>query len=50
MRLHAIEKHGRRGKEAQKVATDPQLADEAIAYFQGAAMLMEKHGRRSSDS
>ena len=38
------------GKEAQQVATDPQLADEAIAYFQGAAMLMEKHGRRSSDS
>lgn len=38
------------GKEAQPVATDPQLADEAIAYFQGAAMLMEKHGRRGSDS
>ncbi|HYO27685.1 MAG TPA: LTA synthase family protein, partial [Azonexus sp.] len=38
------------GKEARPVATDPQLADEAIAYFQGAAMLMEKHGRRSSDS
>ena len=38
------------GKEARPFATDPQLADEAIAYFQGAAMLMEKHGRRSSDS
>jgi len=38
------------GKEAQKVDTNQQLADEAIAYFQGAAMLMEKHGKNGSDS
>ncbi len=38
------------GKEAQPVATDRQLADEAIAYFQGAALLMEKHGRNGSAS
>ena len=35
-------------KEAHPVATDQQLADEAIAYFQGAAMLMERHGRKGS--
>ena len=38
------------GKEAQKVDTNQQLADEAIAYFQGAAMLMEKHGKNGTDS
>lgn len=32
------------GKEAQPMATDPKLAEEAIAYFQGAALLMEQHG------
>ncbi len=32
------------GKEAQPMPTDPRLAEEAIAYFQGAAVLMEKHG------
>lgn len=37
------------GKEAQKVDTDQQLADEAIAYFQGAALLMEKHGKNGTD-
>ena len=37
------------GKEAQKVDTDQQLANEAIAYFQGAAMLMEKHGKNGTD-
>ena len=36
------------GKEAQPVATDRQLADEAIAYFQGAALLMEQHGTNGS--
>ena len=33
------------GREASAVATDPKLADEAIAYFQGAALLMEEHGQ-----
>jgi phosphoglycerol transferase MdoB-like AlkP superfamily enzyme len=32
------------GKEAQPMPTNPQLAEEAIAYFQGAALLMERHG------
>lgn len=32
------------GKEAQPMPTDPALAEEAIAYFQGAALLMERHG------
>ncbi len=32
------------GKEAQLVPTEQKMADEAIAYFQGAALLMEKHG------
>lgn len=32
------------GKEAQLIATEPKLAEEAIAYFQGAALLMEQHG------
>jgi phosphoglycerol transferase MdoB-like AlkP superfamily enzyme len=31
------------GKEAQLVATEPKMAQEAIAYFQGAAILMEQH-------
>ncbi len=32
------------GKEAQLIATEPKMAEEAIAYFQGAALLMEQHG------
>ncbi len=32
------------GKEAQPIATEPKMAEEAIAYFQGAALLMEQHG------
>lgn len=32
------------GKEAEPVPTDKQMVDEAIAYFQGAAILMDKHG------
>jgi phosphoglycerol transferase MdoB-like AlkP superfamily enzyme len=32
------------GKEAQALPNDPQLTREAIAYFQGAVMLMELHG------
>ena len=32
------------GKEAQLIPTDAQQAGEAIAYFQGAALLMEQHG------
>lgn len=32
------------GKEAQPMPTDPKLAEEAIAYFQGAALLMDRHG------
>ena len=32
------------GKEAQLIPTDAQQASEAVAYFQGAALLMEKHG------
>lgn len=31
------------GKEAQLVATEPKMVQEAIAYFQGAALLMEQH-------
>ena len=33
------------GREAQPMATDPVLAEEAIAYFQGAALLMAQHGQ-----
>ena len=32
------------GKDAQLISTEPKMAEEAIAYFQGAALLMEKHG------
>ncbi|UCV04284.1 LTA synthase family protein [Dechloromonas denitrificans] len=32
------------GKDAQPMPTNPQLAEEAIAYFQGAALLMDRHG------
>lgn len=32
------------GKEAQLIATEPKMAEEAITYFQGAALLMERHG------
>ena len=32
------------GKEAQLVPNEQKMTDEAIAYFQGAALLMEKHG------
>ena len=33
------------GREAQPMATDPVLAEEAIAYFQGTALLMAQHGQ-----
>jgi hypothetical protein len=36
------------GKEAQLVATEPKMTQEAIAYFQGAALLMESHGQDGS--
>ncbi len=32
------------GQEAKPMPTDARLAEEAIAYFQGAAILMERHG------
>jgi len=32
------------GRESQPIPTDPRLAEEAIAYFQGASILMEQHG------
>jgi len=32
------------GRDAQAMPTDPRLAEEAIAYFQGASILMEQHG------
>lgn len=32
------------GQEAQPMPTDARLAEEAIAYFQGTAILMERHG------
>ena len=36
------------GKEAQAMPNDPLLAAEAVAYFQGTALLMEKHGQDGS--
>lgn len=36
------------GKEAQPMASDPVLAEEAIAYFQGTALLMAQHGQDGS--
>ncbi len=33
------------GQDAQLIPTDPKLAEEAIAYFQGASLLMARHGR-----
>jgi len=36
------------GKDSQLIETDAQQASEAIAYFQGAALLMEKHGNNGS--
>ena len=36
------------GKEAQPMPTNPQLAEEAIAYFQGAALLMDRHGEHGA--
>jgi phosphoglycerol transferase MdoB-like AlkP superfamily enzyme len=33
------------GQDAQSIPTDPKLAEEAIAYFQGASLLMARHGR-----
>jgi phosphoglycerol transferase MdoB-like AlkP superfamily enzyme len=33
------------GTDAQLIESDPKLTDEAIAYFQGAAILMDKHGK-----
>lgn len=38
------------GKEAQAMPTDPKLAEEAIAYFQGATLLMERHGTDGKSS
>ncbi len=32
------------GRDAQPMPTDPRLAEEAVAYFQGASILMERHG------
>jgi len=32
------------GRDAQPIPTEPRLAEEAIAYFQGASILMERHG------
>lgn len=37
-------KIGPKGEKATPMPTDPKLAEEAIAYFQGAALLMDKHG------
>ena len=39
---------GANGQEAQPMPNDPKLTDEAIAYFQGAALLMENHGQDGS--
>ena len=36
------------GEEAQPMATDPKMAEEAIAYFQGTALMMDKHGEDGS--
>jgi len=36
------------GQDAQSIPLDPKLAEEAIAYFQGAALLMEKHGKNGA--
>lgn len=33
------------GQDAQSMPTDPKLAEEAIAYFQGASLLMAQHGQ-----
>lgn len=33
------------GQEAAPIALDQKMANEAIAYFQGAALLMERHGK-----
>lgn len=41
-------KIGADGREAQPMPTNPQLAEEAIAYFQGAALMMERHGENGS--
>ncbi|MER2541317.1 MAG: hypothetical protein ABTQ26_18920, partial [Azonexus sp.] len=38
------------GKEAQLVPNEQKMTDEAIAYFQGAALLMEKHGESGRGS
>ncbi len=35
-------------EDERPIATDQQLADEAIAYFHGAVMLMARHGRKGS--
>jgi len=32
------------GRDETPIATDPELASEAIAYFQGASILMARHG------
>lgn len=36
------------GQEAQAMPNDQKLTNEAIAYFQGAALLMENHGQDGS--
>jgi phosphoglycerol transferase MdoB-like AlkP superfamily enzyme len=36
------------GREAQAMPNDPKLTAEAVAYFQGASLLMAKHGRTGS--
>lgn len=38
------------GQEATPLPVDGKLADEAIAYFQGAALLMERHGLAGTPS
>jgi hypothetical protein len=36
------------GQDAQSMPTDPKLAEEAIAYFQGTALLMARHGQNGT--
>ncbi len=38
------------GKEAKLLPNDDKLTSEAIAYFQGAALMMEKHGKNGTSS
>jgi phosphoglycerol transferase MdoB-like AlkP superfamily enzyme len=41
---------GADGQEAKPIASDPKLVDEAIAYFQGTALLMKDHAASGKDS